>query len=65
MLGLLERIHELDKTTKQVVEDYPKLAKATGEFPGTVHLKIDPQAKPVVHAARRQPASSIAAENCR
>ena len=58
-LGLLERIHELDKATKQVVEDYPKLAEATGEFPGTVHLKIDPQAKPVVHAARRQPAALL------
>lgn len=39
------------------LEDYPEIAQTTGTLPGTYTIKIDPNAKGVVHAARRLPAS--------
>ncbi|KAJ8366207.1 hypothetical protein SKAU_G00150380 [Synaphobranchus kaupii] len=37
------------------LEDFPELTRTTGTLPGKYTIKIDPDAKPVVHPVRRQP----------
>lgn len=37
------------------LEDFPELTRTTGTLPGKYTIKIDPEAKPVVHPVRRQP----------
>lgn len=39
------------------LDDYPELAHTTGTLPGKYTIKIDPNAKGVVHPARIQPAA--------
>ena len=53
-LGLIERIHKIKS-----LEDFPELKKATGMFPGTYALRIDPTIPPVIHGPRRQPQALI------
>ena len=37
------------------MEDFPELTRTTGTLPGKYSIKIDPDAKGVVHPVRRQP----------
>lgn len=39
------------------LDDYPELTRTTGTLPGKYTIKIDPDAKGVVHPVRRQPAA--------
>ncbi|CAJ1066454.1 Transposon Ty3-G Gag-Pol poly [Xyrichtys novacula] len=39
------------------LRDFPELARTTGTLPGEYTIKIDPDAKGVVHPVRRQPAA--------
>lgn len=63
-LGLIVRLHSLqdgDSAPEQEIppglENFPDLAHTTGTLPGKYSIKIDPDAKGVVHAVRRQPAA--------
>lgn len=47
-----------DTTLKPVgLSDFPELTRTTGTLPGKYTIKIDPDAKGVVHPVRRQPAA--------
>ncbi|XP_031571382.1 uncharacterized protein LOC116305583 [Actinia tenebrosa] len=59
VLGLIERIHSIDKEVTETLKEFPALVEATGALPGIYTLKIDPTIKPVVHAPRRQPAALL------
>lgn len=41
------------------IYDFPNLTKTTGTLPGEYLIKLDTNAKGVVHPARRQPASVL------
>lgn len=42
-------------STPAGLEKFPELTRTTGTLPGKYTIKIDPDAKPVVHPVRRQP----------
>lgn len=64
-LGLIVRLDSLSTANGTTVnqnihrpfglEDYPQLSCTTGTLPRKYTIKIDPEAKPVVHPVRRQP----------
>ena len=56
-LGLVQRVHQIDPSLTEMLEEYPDLENASGSLPGTYSIKIDPTAQPVVHGPRRQPAA--------
>ena len=63
-LGLIVCLHSLwsctDDTEEEVpaeLESFPDLVCTTGTLPGTYTIKIDPEAKGVVHPVHHQPAA--------
>lgn len=46
---------DLNTHTPVGLEFFPELARTTGTLPGKYNIKIDPDAKGVIHPARRQP----------
>ncbi|XP_067656436.1 uncharacterized protein [Haliotis asinina] len=58
-LGLIARVNltsDSSESVKQFV-DFPELVKTTGTLPGEYCIKLDPDARGVVHPPRRQPAA--------
>ncbi|XP_041350871.1 uncharacterized protein K02A2.6-like [Gigantopelta aegis] len=57
-IGLIARLNHVD-TNKDTApqEEFPELVRTTGTLPGKYKIKLQPGAKGVVHAARRQPAA--------
>lgn len=57
------KTHSVHTTTKQNVpagvDDYSELTRTTGTLPGKYTIKLDPDAKGVVHPVRCQPATLI------
>ena len=58
-LGLVQRVHKIDVSLKELLNQHPDLQNASGVMPGTYSIKIDPTATPVVHGPRRQPAALL------
>ena len=60
-LGLIVRLsaNQIDEPTQvpPELEEFPELTKTTGTLPGQYTIKLKPDAKGVVHAPRRLPAS--------
>ena len=56
---LVQRVHQLDTDLRELLDRHPDLENASGAMPGTYSIKIDPTAKPVVHAPRRQPVAIL------
>jgi hypothetical protein len=61
-LGLIMRIAPIvnssaDESVPPGLENFPEVTRTTGTMPGIYSIKIDPNAKGVVHATRRQPAA--------
>lgn len=52
-LGLIERINSI----AHKLSEFPDLVNTTGTLPGEYRIRIDPNATPVIHPTRRQPAS--------
>ncbi|KAK0143702.1 hypothetical protein N1851_008363 [Merluccius polli] len=50
-----EATPNLSTHTPVGLEDFPELTRTTGTLPGKYSIKIDPDAKGVVHPVRRQP----------
>ena len=50
-----EATPSLSTHTPVGLEDFPELTRTTGTLPGKYSIKIDPDAKGVVHPVRRQP----------
>ena len=50
---------QLDKDLKELLDRHPGLENTSGAMPGTYSIKIDPNAKPVVHGPWRQPAALL------
>ena len=58
-LGLVQRVHKIDVSLKELLNQHPDLQNASGVMPGTYSIKIDPTATPVVHGPRRQPVALL------
>ena len=43
-LNLVQRVHQLDKDLKELLDRPPGLENASGAMPGTYSIKIDPTA---------------------
>jgi hypothetical protein len=56
-LGLIQRMNVVHDDHMAQFEEFPDLVKTTGTLPGTYKIKIDSNAKGVIHGPRRQPAS--------
>ena len=48
-LDLVQRVHKIDVSLKELLNQHPDLQNASGVMPGTYSIKIDPTATPVVH----------------
>ena len=46
---------KLLNTTEDLIQAYPDRFKGIGCFPGTYHITLSSDAKPVVHAPRKCP----------
>ncbi len=60
ILNLVRRINTVEEQSDHIPEEFydiPDLTTATGALPGEYTIKLDPTAKGVVHAPRRQPAA--------
>ena len=58
-LNLVQRVHKLDTSLRELLDQHPDLENASGTMPGTYSIKIDPTAEPVVHGPRRQAAALL------
>ena len=58
-LNLIQRVHKIDTSLQELLNQHPELEQASGAMPGTYTIKIDPTAMPVVHGPRRQPAALL------
>ena len=45
-LNLIQRVHKLDTSLQELLEQHPELEHASGAIPGTYSIKTDPTAKP-------------------
>ena len=54
-LNLIKRIYQLNKNYDELLQRYDSTFGDLGCLPGEYHINIDPNAKPVVHPARRVP----------
>ena len=52
--GRSDALH-VGMTETQLLEDYKDVFTGIGLFPGEYRIKLDPEVKPVVHAARKIP----------
>ena len=57
-IGLIARLNHVNASKATAPqEEFPELVRTTGTLPGKYKIKLQPDAKGVVHAARRQPAA--------